>query len=184
MNADRLLRGTFTDADEFCDELFAYLTVAGQSQYDETVTQLEHARQTAALAEADGYDQAAQVAALLHDIGHLLLDEHDAHHDFLAEDRHHEIVGARYLTRWFDPDIGTPVALHVKAKRCLVATDPTYADGLSAASTRSLHIQGGPMTGKEVDDFLRLPHAALALALRRWDDNAKRADAAVPELGH
>ncbi|ABD11369.1 hypothetical protein CcI156_12890 [Frankia sp. CcI156] len=184
MNTDRLLHGTFTGADEFCDELFAYLTAVGQSQYDETVTQLEHARQTAALAEADGYDQAAQVAALLHDIGHLLLDEHDAHHNFLAEDLHHEIVGARYLTRWFGPDIGTPVALHVKAKRYLVATDPAYANSLSVASTRSLRVQGGPMTGREVDAFLCLPHADLAIALRRWDDNAKRAGVAVPELDH
>ncbi|KPM50894.1 hypothetical protein ACG83_38325 [Frankia sp. R43] len=164
--------------------MFAYLTAVGQSQYDETVTQLEHARQTAALAEADGYDQPAQVAALLHDIGHLLLDEHDAHRDFLVEDLHHEIVGARYLTRWFGPDLGAPAALHVKAKRYLVATDPAYANSLSEASTRSLRVQGGPMTGKEVDDFLRLQHADLALALRRWDDNAKRVNVAVPELGH
>jgi predicted HD phosphohydrolase len=48
---------------------------AGQSTYDEAVTQTEHALQCAALAEAAGFGLHAQVAALLHDIGHLVLGE-------------------------------------------------------------------------------------------------------------
>jgi phosphonate degradation associated HDIG domain protein len=184
VNAGRLPSPASASAEEFCDELFAFLTAAGQSQYDETVTQLEHALQTAAIAERQHRDHTAQVAALLHDIGHLALDEHHSHDNFLDEDLHHETVGARYLTRWFGPGVGAPVALHVKAKRYLVAADPAYASRLSAASTRSLQIQGGPMTSKEIHDFLRQPHADLAIALRRWDDNAKEADAQVPGLDH
>ena len=47
----------------------------GQSEYGgEVVTQLEHALQCATLAEEAGSDTQLIVAALLHDIGHLLHD--------------------------------------------------------------------------------------------------------------
>ena len=115
-------------ASQFCDMLFEYLTVAGQSRYDESVTQLEHGLQCAHLAEQAGFDSTAQIAALLHDIGHLVLDEHAGHGDFLDDDLGHEIVGARLLPRWFGAEIGQPVALPVTAKRYLVATEPGYAD--------------------------------------------------------
>ena len=57
----------------------------GQSQYDEAVTQLEHALQSAAHAERDGAAPALIAAALLHDIGHLACTERDG-------DRRHEVV--------------------------------------------------------------------------------------------
>ena len=45
----------------------------GHEQYSgEPVTQLQHALQTAALAEADGADDELATAALLHDLGHLV----------------------------------------------------------------------------------------------------------------
>lgn len=173
-----------TRPEEFCDTLFAYLTEAGQTMYDETVTQLEHALQCAALAEEAGYDAPLRVAALLHDLGHLVLDEHDGCDDFLDTDQHHEIVGARLVTRWFGACVGGPVALHVPAKRYLVATDPAYLAGLSQASVRSLQVQGGPMTERETTDFERLPHHREAVELRRWDDLGKVRDAEVPGLEH
>ena len=47
----------------------------GGEQYSgEPVTQLEHALQTAALAEGEGADDELVTAALLHDLGHLLHD--------------------------------------------------------------------------------------------------------------
>ena len=47
----------------------------GHEQYSgEPVTQLQHALQTAALAEAEGADDALVTAALLHDLGHLVQD--------------------------------------------------------------------------------------------------------------
>jgi phosphonate degradation associated HDIG domain protein len=176
------LQGPFASPEAFCETLFDFLTHAGQTRYDETVTQLEHALQTAALAKPHG--NIAVVAALLHDICHLLLDEHDTQTDFLNQDLRHEIVGARFLNRWFGPDVATPVALHVKVKRYLVAADAEYAAALSDASTRSLGIQGGPMNATEVERFRTLPHAELAILLRRWDDRAKQADALVPGLSH
>lgn len=171
-------------ADPFCDQLFEYLEEAGQTMYDETVTQLEHGLQCAALAHREGYGPELQVAALLHDIGHLVLDEHDDRDDFLETDQRHEVIGAHLVTRWFGAQVGGPIALHVPAKRYLVATDSSYADGLSDASVRSLRVQGGPMTVAEIAAFERRPHHVEAVQLRRWDDLAKVAGAEVPSLEH
>lgn len=171
-------------AEEFCDRLFAYLDTAGQTMYDETVTQLEHGLQCAYLAEQAGYSATMQVAALLHDIGHLFLDEHDSKDDFLDSDLRHEIVGARFLTRWFGPEVSGVVALHVPAKRYLVATDEAYRSRLSEASIRSLEVQGGAMTPDEVTRFEELPHSRQAVQLRRWDDLGKVRGAPTPDLEH
>lgn len=170
--------------DEFCDELFAYLETSGQSMYDETVTQLEHGLQCAYLAESAGYTMAIQVAALLHDIGHLLLDEHSQRADFLDGDMRHEVVGARILTRWFGPEVGSVVALHVPAKRYLVAIDDTYRTRLSESSMRSLAVQGGAMTDDEATAFAALAHSELAVELRRWDDLGKVRGGRTPGLEH
>lgn len=178
------LRPQEVGAPTFCDHLFEYLTVAGQSRYDESVTQLEHGLQCAHLAEQAGFDSATQIAALLHDIGHLILDEHAGHDDFLDDDLSHEVVGARLLTRWFGAEIGQPVALHVPAKRYLVATEPGYVSGLSEASVRSLEVQGGPMTAQEIELFTNRPYFKLAVDLRRWDDQGKVPDAGTPPLSH
>jgi hypothetical protein len=59
------------DADLFLDRLFGLLETRGQDRYDESVSQLEHALQAAALARVEGAPAALVVAALLHDVGHL-----------------------------------------------------------------------------------------------------------------
>lgn len=166
--------------DEFCDRLFGYLEEAGQGTYDEAVTQLEHGLQCAALAEEAGHGPAAQVAALLHDLGHLVLGEPETE-DAEADERH-EIVGARLVTRWFGSEVGAPVALHVAAKRYLVAVEPDYLAGLSPASVRSLELQGGPMAAEEAERFADRPHSELAVELRRWDDLGKVPGADVGDL--
>jgi predicted HD phosphohydrolase len=57
-----------------------------------------------------------------------------------------------------------------------------YAATLSVASTRSLASQGGPIAGAALERFRRLPHAAAAIAVRRWDDRAKVAGLPVPPV--
>jgi predicted HD phosphohydrolase len=42
---------------------------------------------------------------------------------------------------------------------------------------------GGPMSQAEVAGFEALPHAAAAVAVRRWDDQAKDPAAPVPPFG-
>jgi phosphonate degradation associated HDIG domain protein len=167
-------------ADAVVTRLAELMDRHGDTRYDEAVTQREHALQAAALAIEAGAPDSLVVAALLHDVGHLLLDEHDGRVDFLAGDRQHEVAGARFLARWFPAEVSGPVGLHVDAKRYLVAVDSAYASTLSPASRRSLAVQGGPLTRDEVRAFETMPHADAAVRLRRWDDEGKRPGRSTP----
>ena len=153
--------------------LFNYMEIRGQSFYDEAVTQLEHALQCAALATQNDASPTLITSALLHDIGHFILDEHNADVVFLNTDLNHEEIGAQYLEPFFPKTITTPIRLHVPAKRYLCTTDATYYDGLSDASKMSLKLQGGVMSDVEQDAFEQIPYFRDALTLRRWDDMAK-----------
>lgn len=149
----------------------------------EAISQLEHALQTAFLSEKEGESPAFVVAALLHDVGHML--------DGLAEnpaaegiDGAHEALGADWLAERLPAAVSEPVRLHVQAKRYLCATDPMYAAQLAADSVRSLALQGGPMKADERERFVSRPFAADALRLRRLDDRAKLLDCPTPPLEH
>ena len=102
----------------------------------------------------------------------------------LANDRdaHHDVSGARWLSRWFGPDVTEPVRLHVAAKRYLVAIERDYAGRLSAASVHTLRLQGGPMTPDQVRMFEALDFAQDAVALRRFDEAAKDGSTDAPGL--
>lgn len=155
------------------DALFNYMERRGQSFYDEVVTQLEHALQCAALAQQNDASHTLITGALLHDIGHFILDEHNADKAFLATDLNHEEIGAQYMEPFFPDAVTTPIRLHVPAKRYLCTTDASYHDGLSEASKRSLIVQGGVMSDEEREAFEQIPHFQDALTLRRWDDLSK-----------
>jgi phosphonate degradation associated HDIG domain protein len=161
-------------------EVLALFDAWGPQRYDESVTQLEHALQTAALARTAGAGDALVAAALLHDVGHLLELAEGRFRDVV--DRHHEARGAAYLGPLFRPEVLDPIVLHVQAKRYLCAVDPAYGPQLSDGSTASLARQGGPFTGDEAAAFERRPGAEAAVALRRWDDQAKVLDLDVGVL--
>jgi len=149
----------------------------------EAVSQLEHALQAAWLAEQAHEPPAIIVAALLHDVGHLL----HAHGDECAEqgiDDVHEELGMRFLTKFFGPDVTEPVRLHVQAKRFLCHVEPGYHAALSAPSRLSLQLQGGPMTEGEAEAFRENPHSAAACALRKFDDKAKVAELPTPSYSY
>jgi phosphonate degradation associated HDIG domain protein len=149
----------------------------------EPVSLSEHMLQTAHLAELSGAPASLVVAALLHDIGHLVhgMDAHSADH---GVDTLHEDVGARWLAPHFGPDVTEPVRLHVAAKRYLCATDADYRAALSPASIHSLHIQGGSFTAAEARRFAATPFALDAVSVRRWDDTGKLPDQIVPGFEH
>lgn len=162
------------------DDVVALFARWGPRFYDDRVSQLDHAVQCAALARRDGADDALVVAALVHDIGHLLeLDVAEGEMGDLAVDRHHEARAARALAHLYPPEVTAPVALHVEAKRYLCAVDPAYAATLSDGSVRSLATQGGPMTADEVARFEAMPRWDDAVALRRWDELGKVEDLRV-----
>ena len=160
-------------AEHKVDALFNYMEEQGQSFYDEVVTQLEHALQCAALAQQNNAFPTLITGALLHDLGHFILDEHNADKAFLARDLNHEEIGAQYMEPFFPEAVTTPIRLHVPAKRYLCAADASYHDGLSEASKRSLKVQGGAMSDEEQEAFEQIPHFQDTLTLRRWDDLAK-----------
>ncbi len=154
----------------------------GDSAYGfEAVSQREHALQTANLARQSGADPALVVAALLHDVGHLLHQLPDDAPENGQDDQHEEL-GQRWLARWFDVEVFEPVRLHVAAKRYLCAVDPTYQERLSRPSLVSLELQGGPMAPEEIQSFEAAPQYLAAVALRRWDDEAKVPHLQVPGM--
>jgi phosphonate degradation associated HDIG domain protein len=160
-------------------ELFA---ARGDSGYGgEAVSQREHALQAAHFARQAGASPALVVAALLHDVGHLLHDLPEDAPDRGMDDRHEELA-ARWLAARFGPEVVEPARLHVAAKRYLCAVEPGYHEALSAPSKLSLRLQGGPMSPDEAGRFRASPHGEAAVLLRRCDDSAKVPDLAVPGL--
>ena len=172
------------------DVLAALFAGAGSAEYfGEAVTQAEHMRQAAALAQADGATPALVAAALLHDIGHfteLTADQGGLSGEALMEgtDNRHSHTGADRLAAWFGPQVTEPVRLHVAAKRYLCAVEPGYADRLSGASVHTPRLQGGPMTPAQAAAFAAAPYAPDAVRLRRWDEQAKDPDFLAPPFEH
>lgn len=166
------------------DEILEILAGGADIRLDEPVSQLDHALQTAALAQAAGSAAGLVAAALLHDIGHLIGRDRPrpAAPGAGTGQRHHEAVAARFLAPWFPSAVTAPIALHVRAKRYLCTVEPAYAERLSPASLRGLAIQGGPLPPRATATFEELPFAAEAVALRRFDDAAKTPGSATARL--
>ncbi|MFJ8625322.1 phosphonate degradation HD-domain oxygenase [Kitasatospora sp. NPDC093550] len=156
----------------------------GAGEYlGEEVTVAEHMLQAAAAAEAAGAPDHLVAAALLHDVGHFQGALHGR--DLMqGRDNRHSDSGADWLARWFGPEVTEPVRLHVAAKRYLCAVEPGYREQLSAASEYTLTVQGGPMSERQAEAFAELPGAADAVAVRRWDEQAKVGGAPTPGFDH
>lgn len=148
-------------------DLVSLFVEAGRRAYGESVTQLAHALQCAALARHDRADDEVVVAALLHDIGHLMEREED-------RPEHHHGCGGAALVRPFVPArIAWLIEHHVIAKRYLCTVDARYVDRLSPVSRRSYAAQGARLTPEEQLGLETHPWFGDAVRLRRWDDAAK-----------
>ena len=166
------------------DDIETLFERRGHEQYaGEPVTQLEHALQTAALAEAAGADDELVTAYLLHDLGHLLQDLGETP-TLRGVDDVHQYAALPFLRGLFGERVLGGIQLHVDAKRYLCATRPTYHDSLSEDSRRSLTLQGGVFGADEAAAFMQRAGAADAVQLRLWDDLAKTAGAVTPPLAH
>lgn len=164
------------------DEVLDLFATFGSSKYDEGVTLTDHSLQTAALATANGAPETLVAAALLHDVGHFLEAQLRGDENYLAADWAHDVVAADWLRPRFGDDVAEVVGHHVSAKRWLCATDPSYMDSLSPASTDSLTAQGGPFADLEAAAWRARSGAEAAVRLRRWDDDGKVAGIAVAQL--
>jgi phosphonate degradation associated HDIG domain protein len=166
------------------DEILGIYAEQGSGAYlGEPVSVNEHALQSAYFAEAAGASGALVLAALLHDIGHLIERAPDDIREW-HNDAQHEISGSRWLARRFGPEVSEPVRLHVPAKRYLCATEPSYAKALSPASVITLKLQGGPMSTAETAAFEAEPYWREALLVRRCDDQGKVQGLHTPDFAH
>ncbi|CAG9246113.1 Phosphonate degradation operons associated HDIG domain protein [Paraburkholderia unamae] len=158
----------------------------GEMPYSrEPVTQLQHALQTASLAESEGAPDTLVAAAFLHDLGHMLrLHQKASDAPKPGEDDLHQFFALPFLRSRFPDAVLEPIKLHVEAKRYLCAIDPAYHAGLSPVSVHSLELQGGIHSRDEVERFRSLPFSDDALRLRRWDDRAKTPGVETPNLAH
>jgi gamma-butyrobetaine dioxygenase len=164
------------------DEIFSLYATRGSAAYfGEAVSMTEHGLQAAHFAELAGAHATLVAAALLHDIGHLVATVPDDIAEWTVDARH-EATGARWLGEWFGPDVADPVRLHVRAKRYLCTTDPTYFSQLSPASVVTLKLQGGRLSADEVASFEVEPGYRDAIVVRRCDDRGKVAGLATRPL--
>jgi phosphonate degradation associated HDIG domain protein len=156
----------------------------GAGQYSgEPVTQLEHALQTALLAEQSGADDALVTASLLHDLGHLLNDQGETP-SLRGIDDTHQYFALPFLRGLFPDAVLDAIKLHVDAKRYLCQASAGYHERLSEDSKRSLALQGGVFSAEQAAAFLLQSGAHDAVLLRQWDDLAKVADLPTPALAH
>ena len=149
----------------------------------EGVSQLEHALQSAQLAEQAEAPIELVTAAFLHDLGHLLNLQGETPTQRGIDDQH-QYFAIPFLRPLFRPTVIEPIRLHVDAKRALCAAEPEYYEGLSEDSKRSLTLQGGIFSREEVAAFLAKPHAEDAMRVRRWDDAAKVPGRVTPPIDH
>ncbi len=162
------------ESQRIAGEVLNLLAESGGDQYfGEAVSKLEHALQCAWHASQAKAGEELILAALLHDIGHLL-DNEDTIRDERVGVVNHDETGRRWLLeRGFSVRIADLVGGHVDAKRYQTAVNEAYMARLSPASVETLRLQGGPMTEEEAGTFASHPEHRDILRLRSWDEMAK-----------
>jgi predicted HD phosphohydrolase len=172
------------------DKILSLYTKWGSSDYiGESVTQIEHALQCAEIATKDprirDYDdfiwKCVVVAALLHDVGHVIGMEHnDMEMRGGADNASLGIVGHEGVGGAFLKEIGMPSLVcnlvngHVMAKRYLCTVREGYYEKLSDASKETMKLQGGLMTNDEIKEFEERYLPELCIYIREYDDEGKK----------
>ena len=102
----------------------------------ESVSALEHALQSAQLAEWAHADAPLVAAALLHDIGHFVAADAEAN----QIDDVHELRAVPFLAQGFSANVVEPVRLHVKAVARISAKTGVEMEALTAVSVAALTV--------------------------------------------
>ena len=174
--------------DNVVDLVFTFYEKFGNKDYiGEPVSQTEHMVQAAMLAEKDCKSKKIILAALFHDIGHLI--GFDEEIPFESMDnlgiQDHEKIGAIFLRKLNIPSpIPELVEGHVQAKRYLTFKDPEYYNKLSEASKGTLKHQGGPMTESEAFGFETNKLYRDMINLRSYDEKAKEINMVIKDLNY
>lgn len=163
------------------EQLFNTLLTQGQADYiGEPVSQLEHAVQAAQLAERVNAPDEVIIAALFHDIGHMV-ESPETMGGYGNAD--HEGLGAQYMKNLgFSNTVCNLVRGHVQAKRYLTYKHASYYNNLSEASKQTLEYQGGRMTEAEAAAFEADPLFDLHIKMRAWDEQAKLENQPLPDM--
>jgi len=166
--------------------VFNMYTKYGSKKYiGETITQLQHATQTAMQAEryikqtpklTDDFKKELILGSFLHDIGHLI--KYENNNEYKNIDNYgvnnHELHGKDYLKQHgFTDNICTFAEKHINTKRYLVSKYETYYNLLSDASKETLKYYGNTMTIDERIEFEQEPLFEYHMKIRHWDDFAK-----------
>jgi len=170
---------------ESVDQVIALFERQGSADYiGEPVSSTEHALQAAFLGKKAGFRNEAVIAALLHDVGHLLglEDPSTSRMDDCGVMDHEKLGGDWLKSLGFSEEVASLVRRHVDAKRYLCCVQPGYHEKLSDASKVTLGFQGGPMTPHEAKAFEEDELFKTILAMRHWDEGAKIAGRPVPDL--
>lgn len=160
----------------YIEQLF--IQNGNEAYFGEEINQFEHAAQCYLLAEKTGSSNAIQIAAFLHDIGHMIAEDQEG---FGRID--HDLIGANWLAKsGFEPLIVATVRHHVNAKRYLCFKNHLYFSKLSEASVYTLSKQGGVMTHEEASAFEKELFFNEIIQLRHWDEQAKEIGLELPTL--
>ena len=170
-------------AEGIADRIIKFMSGLTETLEGYQVSRLEHSLQCATRAYKNKESEEMVVATLLHDIGHFT-SEFGMFKMSDTSDKFHESSGAEVLKRFFPKLVTDCVQFHVAAKRYLCATDSSYMDKLSKASTHSLHLQGGPMNSAEIIEFEKNPYLNEILKVRLFDDAGKDPKIKTPPFSY
>ena len=170
------------------DFIFSYYEKFGNKDYiGEPVSQTEHMVQAAMMAERDGKCKKTILAALFHDIGHLIGFDEETPFESMDDlgVKYHEKLGAVFLRKLNIPyPIPDLVEGHVQAKRYLTFKNPDYYNKLSKASKGPLQHQGGPMNESEAFAFESNKLFKDMINLRNYDEKAKETNILIKDLNY
>jgi putative nucleotidyltransferase with HDIG domain len=176
-------------ATHYVNKIFDLMKLRGDMDYiGEPVSQIQHMIQAAMLAEDAEYSHKKIMAALLHDIGHLVDDTeqmvelYDSHKKSLGV-KDHEKIGANLLRSYnVDEYVCDLVENHANAKRYLVTINNEYRQNLSNASKKTLEYQGGIMSNDELAKFVNSPNFKDYIDLRKIDEMAKEPNKPINDI--
>lgn len=161
------------DPAQFADRLLTWLNEGG--------TSVEDGQRAASLARQERAPDYEVTAALLHNVGPILLMAQEPN-GATADDKCGKIVGAAWLAKYFQPVVSEPVRLQEAAKRWLLAMDKGYRDALDDESILDLAKNGGPMTEAERQQFERHQHWGASVALARRADLCQSSNCKIENL--
>lgn len=170
------------------DVLDIFLKKGHEISFNEPVTHLQHAVQSAQNAQKFGASTEVVLACLLHDIGHICVEASDTNtivaDGLICGIKNHEGVGADYLhSKGFSKRVCSLVEGHSSGKSYLSAKYPDYFELLSADSQSTLMVdQGGLMSPEDQLKYEQEPNFEDNITLRRCDDAAKDPDLPCTEM--